>query len=362
MSAQTAVATIEQSKPVALRKPAEIRVVSDPIAVLDTARFEHMQRIANVMATSVLIPDALCMFGSGNERKQLAQEVVVANCFLVVNQAVRWNMDPFAVAQCVSVVHGKLCYEGKLIAGIIDARLGIRLRYTWNDAQGDDLAIVVSGKFADEDEPRTVEGSVRAWKTTGSGSPWTPNQSKKMLAYRGAREWARLHAPGLMLGVYSDDEMAGLSDDRRARNARPVEGIADDDEGPPAPPPPVTISPSTVPADDEATGDVDAKVVEVKQAEDDGPPDPGATKQQAEGTPEQEGIPPFLRREQAAPDLDRLKTSLLRDLDTLESADDFMIWARDAAESINRLAAADQTEVRTAFSRRQDAVKRATQG
>jgi hypothetical protein len=52
-------------------------------------------------------------------------EQIMANCFLVVNQAVRWNMDPFAVAQCVSVVHGKLCYEGKLIAAIIEAKLGI---------------------------------------------------------------------------------------------------------------------------------------------------------------------------------------------------------------------------------------------
>ena len=39
------------------------------------------------------------------------------------------DMDPFAVAQCCSVVHGKLVYEGKLVAAVLDAKLGVRLTY-----------------------------------------------------------------------------------------------------------------------------------------------------------------------------------------------------------------------------------------
>src|SRR6185437_9362766 len=154
-----------------VRKDKEIRVVNDPIAVLDTARFEHMQRIATVMAASNLIPDSLCMTGTGDNKHLLAPQQITANCFLVVNQAVRWNMDPFAVAQCVSVIHGKLCYEGKLIAGVIEAKLGIRLKYTWT-GDGDGMRIVVSGHFPNEAEPRTIEGSVADWKTEGKGTPW----------------------------------------------------------------------------------------------------------------------------------------------------------------------------------------------
>lgn len=219
---------VAQLPAVAQRRPTEIRVVQDPIAVLDTARFEHMQRIATVMAQSALIPESLSMTGKGDDKIELAPGRIVANCFLVVNQAVRWNMDPFAVAQCVSIVKGRLCYEGKLIAAIIDAKLGIRLRYKWNDDKGDKLGITVLGQFPDEGEPRTVDGTVGEWKTTHTGSPWTPNQSRKMLAYRGAREWCRIHAPGLMLGVYSDDEMADMADDARANRAREV--------SPPSPP------------------------------------------------------------------------------------------------------------------------------
>jgi hypothetical protein len=149
-------------------------------------------------------------------------EQIVSNCFLVVNQAVRWGMDPFAVAQCVSVIHGKLCYEGKLIAAVIEAKLGIRLKFKWNDRSGDQLGIQVSGKFPDEDEARIVDGTVGEWKTTGAGTPWVPKQYKAMLAYRGSREWGRLHSPSLMLGVYSEDELLALSDDRRARQARDI--------------------------------------------------------------------------------------------------------------------------------------------
>lgn len=225
-------AEVTQLPAVTPRKPTEIRVVSDPISVLDTARFEHMQRIAGVMARSNLVPDSLCMTGTKDDKVALPLETVVANCFLVVNQAVRWNMDPFAVAQCVSVVHGRLCYEGKLIAAVIEAKIGIRLRYEWDNKPGEQLGVTVSGTFADG-VTESVDGTVADWKTTGSGSPWVPKGFRRMLAYRGAREWCRLYAPGLMLGVLSDDEIEVLADERRGRRAR---DITHDDE-PPAPPP-----------------------------------------------------------------------------------------------------------------------------
>lgn len=218
--------------------------VFDPIPILDTGRFEHMQRIAAVMAECSLIPESLYMEGKGEDRQQLPAKTILSNCFLVVNQAVRWNMDPFAVAQCVSIVHGKLCYEGKLIHAVIEERTGIRLKYEWNDKPGDALGIVVSGKYQDEDEIRTISGTVGEWKTTGSGSPW-PKQPRKQLAYRGAREWARLHAPAVMLGVYTPDDFDDLANTARSVSARditppippipPVPQIETKDAEPPAP-------------------------------------------------------------------------------------------------------------------------------
>ncbi|MCA1458041.1 hypothetical protein I6F35_33450 [Bradyrhizobium sp. BRP22] len=233
------VATIDQSSATALApvRRQEVRVVSDPIAVLDTARFEHMQRIATVMARSNLIPHSLC-FEKDDEGKlvPLPIDVVTANCFLVVNQAVRWNMDPFAVAQCVSVVHGKLCYEGKLIAAVLEGKLGVELEYEITGL-GDAMRVVVSGAvngkpvLDSKGRPKEIDGTVGEWKTTGRGSPWDAKGGhKRMLRYRGAREWGRVYAPGLMLGVYSDDEMEDLNASHRAQQARLV------NEEPPAPP------------------------------------------------------------------------------------------------------------------------------
>lgn len=216
----------------AIRPPArEIRVVEDVIPILDTARFEHIQRIAGAIAQGSLIPETLrgVHKGSGNNRtlEPFEHQMVVANVFRIVNQAVRWGMDPFAVIDCCSVVHGRLMYEGKLIHAVIEARTGIRLKYTFGrmievenstggkiqrfdpseEGAGVFLAVQISGQFEDEDEPRTIEGTVEQWKTTGAGNPWGdgPNY-KRQMRYRGAREWARAHSPGTILGVVTDDE------------------------------------------------------------------------------------------------------------------------------------------------------------
>lgn len=191
--------------------------VRDSIPVLDTGRFEQMQRIATVMAQSSMIPDCLYMIGDKDNKERMPPHVVVSNCFLVVNQSVRWGMDPFAVAQCVSVIHGKICYEGKLIAAVLDAKLGLHLVPEYeNEGKGDAMSVTIyaydqTGKAIANprnNEPLTVRGSVGEWKTTGSNSPWGSSKSHgRMLMYRGTREWARLYRPAIMLGVYADDEI-----------------------------------------------------------------------------------------------------------------------------------------------------------
>lgn len=204
MTAQ-ALAVIENT-PAPVARATRIQV-TDPIPVMDTGRFEQMQRIASIMARSTLLPETIV--GYRNKDGDLVvypHETIVANCFLVVNQAIGWSMDPFSVIQCVSVVHGRICYEGKLVAAAIERRTGIVLSYAWNEATGDDLEITVSGTLPGEAAPRTVKGTVGKWRTNGRNSPWGTD-ARKQLAYRGAREWERLHKPGTMLGVYTDDEL-----------------------------------------------------------------------------------------------------------------------------------------------------------
>ncbi|KAB2728217.1 hypothetical protein [Brucella anthropi] len=214
-------------------KQKQIIEVIDAVPLLDTSRFEHMQRIATAMARSTLIPDSLREEGGKNDKQDLPFERVASNCFLIVNQAVRWGLDPFSVAQAVSVVHGKLCYEGKLVAAVIQAKLGFNLHHLFV-GEGDAMRIYLSDKpFTDDVLPllkpncrlpgmRLLDGSVAEWKTSGAGTPWTPKNFVRMLIYRGTRDWCRIYEPALMLGVYTPDEMMDMSENARATRAKEV--------------------------------------------------------------------------------------------------------------------------------------------
>lgn len=189
----------------------DTRYTQDVIPILDTSKFEHMQRIAMAMAESSIIPDSIRGTKENNQFVAFPPKTVVANCFRIVNQAVRWGFDPFAVMDCASIVHGKLMWEGKLVAAVIDAKLGIKLKYDFDDAKGQDLKVTVSGTLPGELEPRTIEGRVKDWHK-GAKSPWA-NESdwKRQLRYRGAREWARAFTPAVMLGIYADDELQEIA-------------------------------------------------------------------------------------------------------------------------------------------------------
>lgn len=188
----------------------EMIVVESKIPTLDTAMFEHMQRIATMMAQSSLVPAHLNSVKKvGGQEVEISAKEAIANCFLVVNQAIRWNMDPFAAAQSAYTTKGKLGWEGKMIAAVINSHplIAERLSYTYSGS-GDQRKVVVAAKLKGENAPRTVEGTVASWRTTGSGSPWDKqSQWDQQLSYRGAREWGRRHLPEAMLGVYGDDEI-----------------------------------------------------------------------------------------------------------------------------------------------------------
>ena len=175
--------------------------------MLDTAKFEHMWRVATAIAASSPVPESLRKDGTND----LPQNVVIANCFKVVNQAVRWNMDPFALIDCASIIKGRLCWEGKVIAAVLESVAGIELDYTY-EGTGELMKVKVIGTLPDG-RTKEVEGDVGQWKTTRTGSPWSsPKDYKRQLAYRGAREWARRHKPAVMLGVYGSDEITPTGD------------------------------------------------------------------------------------------------------------------------------------------------------
>ena len=95
-----------------------------PAPSLMPASFGEAMKFAEFMSQAMTIPDHL-------KKKP-------ADCFMVIEQATRWGLSPFAVAQTTSFIHGRLMYEGKLVAGVVNSRgdLEKRLSYRY-DGEGE---------------------------------------------------------------------------------------------------------------------------------------------------------------------------------------------------------------------------------
>lgn len=292
----------------------ETIVVQSMIPTLDTAMFEHMQRIATMMAQSSLVPAHLNMVKKVDGKEvEISAKEAIANCFLVVNQAIRWGMDPFAAAQSAYTTKGKLGWEGKMIAAVINSHPLIeeRLSYTYSGT-GEQRKVIVSAKLKGEKEPRTVEGTVAAWRTNGTGSPWDKqSQWDQQLSYRGAREWGRRHLPEAMLGVYGDDEIAHFeATERTLAHEQPQLGAP-------------TRGPAGLKAALNGKGEVaDAELVPAGADKTAEPPKPPA---QAEAAP---ATPPAAKTPQPA--ADEQSTLRTKAEGTPEKRDDFVRRFREA--------------------------------
>jgi hypothetical protein len=154
------------------------------------ATLAEAMQLANMMASSKLVPAAL--------------RDSPADCLMVIQQAVRWQMDPFAVAQECSVIQGKLMYGGKLVAAVVNSRGGLEERLSFDYAgTGETRTITVSGKVRGEKTARSVAVILRDARTNAAVWKTQPDQQ---LMYHGSRVWARRHVPELMLGVWSPEE------------------------------------------------------------------------------------------------------------------------------------------------------------
>lgn len=162
--------------------------------------FAEAVRFAEMMAKSKMVPRHF----QGKPEE----------CLVIIEQAMRWEMSPYAVIQCASMIHDRPMYEGKLVAAVVNARgpaygLQGRLHFDYS-GEGDNRKIVVWGMLDGRKE--VIDVTVRDAKT--SNEQWK-KQPDQQLAYHGSRVWARRHMPELMLGVYSPEEFD--------RNARPVD-------------------------------------------------------------------------------------------------------------------------------------------
>jgi hypothetical protein len=237
------------------------------VAVFNPGTFELMQRVASAMSRATILPDHL---------KGRTPDETFGNCFLVVNQAYNWQMNPVAVAQGSYIVHGRLSFSGALVAAAIENKLGIQLKKKFEGEKGTPQRKITL--WDPEDPEREVSGTVADWQTKdrdGNVTRQWQAQPDDQLIYRGTRQWCRRHEPAIILGVYTGDEMEDASyrdaQDITPRRAKAAEQLPQADgrdrraiaspappaipDAPPraaAPPPPIP----DLPPHDAVTGEI----------------------------------------------------------------------------------------------------------
>lgn len=139
-----------------------------------------------------------------------------ADCLAVTMQAAQWGMNPYAVAQKTHIVNGALGYEAQLVNAVVSssALLSSRIDYSWSgdwtkcsgkNDKSPDLTVTVSAVLKGEAEPRELTISMA--QAGVRNSPLWEQDPKQQLAYLCTKRWARLHAPDVLLGVYTPDEL-----------------------------------------------------------------------------------------------------------------------------------------------------------
>ncbi|WP_230440576.1 RecT family recombinase [Klebsiella pneumoniae] len=188
----------------------DIAITSQPGATVGTAAaifspegMDRLVRFATLMADSKATVPA-----------HLAGKP--ADCLAVTMQAAQWGMNPFAVAQKTHVVNGTLGYEAQLVNAVVSSSnlLATRLNYKWDGDwskvsgktdKSPSLTVTVWATFKGESEPRTLTISMA--QAGVRNSPLWEQDPRQQLAYLCVKRWARLHAPDVLLGVYTPDEL-----------------------------------------------------------------------------------------------------------------------------------------------------------
>jgi RecT family len=150
---------------------------------------QEAMQLAEMMARGKMMPEHLRNPG---------------DALMVIEQAMRWSMSPFAVAQATFSIKGKLLFAGTIVAAAIENSGAIQglMDYQFS-GEGQNLKVTVIATRRGETQPKTVEVTLKDAATANDIWKKQPNQQ---LVYHGSRVWARRWTPGVMLGVYTPEE------------------------------------------------------------------------------------------------------------------------------------------------------------
>lgn len=215
--------------------PAIVGDAMSSMAIMtDDKQMDRMIRFAEIMATGkATIPAELRNVG---------------DCLAITMQAMNWKMNPFSVAQKTHFIGGKIGYEAQLVAAAInnsgavkdtfhfdwygpwekvigkfEIKKGDKGEYRipgWHLADENGIGIRVWATLKGEAEPRELD-LLLAQARTRNSTLWA-DDPRQQLAYLAQKRWARLYAPGVILGVYTADELEQVQPEKDITPARPA--------------------------------------------------------------------------------------------------------------------------------------------
>jgi hypothetical protein len=184
--------------------------------------WDRIQAFGKMMARgAITVPKHL----QGNE----------ADCAAIAMQAIGWHMNPFAVAQKTHVTKGgSLGYEAQLVNAVIQSSGALdgdpdyeyvgdwskvlgKVREAKSDSGGkyyvatytqeDEVGLGVTVKARLRGEMKVREITVMMSQAWPRFSTQWATDPKQQIAYLAMRKFVRLHKPGVLMGVYTNDEL-----------------------------------------------------------------------------------------------------------------------------------------------------------
>lgn len=170
----------------------------------DSESFALLQRMANALAQSTLVPQAY--------------QNNLPNCIIALELAGRIGASPLMVAQNLYIVHGKPAWSSQfLIAAINQCGRYTSLRYEWKGEENTDSWSCRAWALEKSTGERVQGAAVTLKMAKDQGwygrkdSKW-PSMTELMMTYRAATYFARTNAPELTMGLRSEDEERDVID------------------------------------------------------------------------------------------------------------------------------------------------------
>jgi hypothetical protein len=263
----------EQTKTLAqLQQSAVAKPRGDVVMSLTTGDgFEQLQRVANALSKSTLVPVQYRAFVEVKEYGKVVghepNSAGLPNCIVALNMAQRMNADPLLVMQNLYIIEGRPSWSSQfIIAAINQCGRFSPLRFEISEP-GKPQEVVYTAtiwknkqKVEEQRKVKVQHQTCRAWvieKETGdrldgptvsiqmaidegwltkNGSKWL-TMPEIMLRYRCASLFGRLYAPELLMGLQTVEEVRDViepRDDDIVMRAVTVADLRDDEPTPPA--------------------------------------------------------------------------------------------------------------------------------